>query len=144
MVSGPKRCLPSVLFMPASAPLAKNGTLDVHLPDSSTPVSVRIKQLQLEQVLTSLFSFRKCHDVFYQDTAKSTFSPRTLTSNIDLNRAGTGLMEIVTFPDLRSPEEAGAYVRTLQALLRAVGSSDGNMEEVRLVPSLFSSYSFLF
>jgi aspartyl-tRNA(Asn)/glutamyl-tRNA(Gln) amidotransferase subunit B len=38
-------------------------------------------------------------------------------------------MEIVTEPDLRSPEEAGAYVRALQAILRAVGASDGNMEE---------------
>jgi aspartyl-tRNA(Asn)/glutamyl-tRNA(Gln) amidotransferase subunit B len=52
-----------------------------------------------------------------------------LASLVDLNRAGTGLMEIVTEPDLRSPEEAGAYVRALQAILRAVGASDGNMEE---------------
>ncbi|KAF5333549.1 hypothetical protein D9611_002729 [Ephemerocybe angulata] len=94
------------------APLATNGSLEVHLPDQPKSVRVRIKQLQLEQ-----------------DTAKSTFHPRTLTSQIDLNRAGTGLMEIVSEPDLRSPEEAGAYVRTLQAILRAVGASDGNMEE---------------
>ena len=81
-----------------------------------------------------------------KDTAKSTFMPRTQTSHIDLNRAGVGLMEIVSEPDIRSvhksnfvhskltifrsPEEAGAYVRTLQAVLRAVGSSDGNMEQV--------------
>lgn len=68
-------------------------------------------------------------------------------SEIDLNRAGTGLMEIVSEPDMRSvlispigciaslnhtssPEEAADYVRTLQALLRSVGSSDGNMEQV--------------
>ncbi|KAJ3500203.1 hypothetical protein NLJ89_g9899 [Agrocybe chaxingu] len=94
-----------------SAPLAKNGKLQVQTPGSS-PVAVRIKQIQLEQ-----------------DTAKSTFNPRTSTSNIDLNRAGTGLMEIVSEPDLRSPEEAGAYVRTLQSVLRAMGSSDGNMEQ---------------
>lgn len=50
---------------------------------------------------------------------------------IDLNRAGTGLMEIVSEPDMRSPEEAAEYVRTLQSLLRSVGSSDGNMEQVR-------------
>jgi hypothetical protein len=49
-------------------------------------------------------------------------------------------MEIVTLPDLRSPEEAGAYVRTLQALLRAVGASDGNMEQVRVL-SLYASPS---
>ncbi|TFK28925.1 glutamyl-tRNA amidotransferase [Coprinopsis marcescibilis] len=95
------------------APIATNGYLQIPSPNlSSEPIQVRIKQIQLEQ-----------------DTAKSTFNPRTLTSQIDLNRAGTGLMEIVTLPDLRSPEEAGAYVRTLQALLRAVGSSDGNMEQ---------------
>ncbi|THV05019.1 glutamyl-tRNA amidotransferase [Dendrothele bispora CBS 962.96] len=89
------------------APFALNGRIT--LPKFDLPV--RIKQIQLEQ-----------------DTAKSTFNPRTKTSNIDLNRAGTGLLEIVTEPDLRSPEEAAEYVRTLQALLRAVGVSDGNME----------------
>ncbi|KAF9006723.1 GatB/GatE catalytic domain-containing protein [Cyathus striatus] len=93
------------------APIALGGSLTIHLP-SSPPVPVRIKQIQLEQ-----------------DTAKSTFIPRLRTSLIDLNRAGNALMEIVTEPDLRSPEEAGAYVRALQALLRAVGSSDGNMEQ---------------
>ncbi|KAA1466549.1 Glutamyl-tRNA amidotransferase B subunit [Dentipellis sp. KUC8613] len=90
------------------APLAKDGKLD--LPQSN--VSVRIEQIQLEQ-----------------DTAKSTFDPRRRLSSIDLNRAGTGLMEIVSRPDMRSPEEAGEYVRTLQALLRSIGSSDGNMEQ---------------
>ncbi|KAJ7758564.1 Glutamyl-tRNA amidotransferase subunit B, mitochondrial [Mycena maculata] len=89
------------------APIAVEGSL--RIPDRDTPI--RIKQIQLEQ-----------------DTAKSTFDPRTRTSNIDLNRAGTGLLEIVTEPDLRSPEEAGAYVRALQAMLRAIGASDGNME----------------
>ncbi|RDB20205.1 Glutamyl-tRNA(Gln) amidotransferase subunit B, mitochondrial [Hypsizygus marmoreus] len=93
------------------APIALSGKLNISRPGSPT-FPVRIKQIQLEQ-----------------DTAKSTFNPRTRTSYIDLNRAGTGLMEIVSEPDLRSPEEAGAYVRTLQAVLRAVGSSDGNMEQ---------------
>lgn len=49
---------------------------------------------------------------------------------VDLNRAGTGLMEIVTEPDMRSPEEAGAFVKKLQGLLRRVGSADGDMEKV--------------
>ncbi|KAF8806231.1 Glutamyl-tRNA amidotransferase subunit B, mitochondrial [Phlegmacium glaucopus] len=93
------------------SPLATNGELNLHILNSP-PVKVRIKQIQLEQ-----------------DTAKSTYNPRTLTSSIDLNRAGAGLMEIVSEPDLRSPEEAGAYVRSLQSFLRALGSSDGNMEE---------------
>jgi aspartyl-tRNA(Asn)/glutamyl-tRNA(Gln) amidotransferase subunit B len=78
--------------------------------------------------------------------------PRRRLSSIDLNRAGVGLMEIVSKPDMRyaskpwcdgpryslrcilyynrSPEEAGAYVRTLQAVLRSVAASDGNMEQV--------------
>ncbi|KXN89467.1 Glutamyl-tRNA(Gln) amidotransferase subunit B, mitochondrial [Leucoagaricus sp. SymC.cos] len=93
------------------APLARNGTLHIPQPDG-TQTPIRIKQIQLEQ-----------------DTAKSTFVSRTRTSHIDLNRAGTGLMEIVSEADLRSPEEVAAYVRTLQYLLRAVGSSDGNMED---------------
>ncbi|KAF5388005.1 hypothetical protein D9615_000728 [Tricholomella constricta] len=93
------------------APIALGGKLAISLPNSPS-FDVRIKQIQLEQ-----------------DTAKSTFNPRTRTSFIDLNRAGTGLMEIVSEPNIRSPEEAGAYVRTLQAVLRAVGASDGNMEQ---------------
>jgi len=48
---------------------------------------------------------------------------------IDLNRAGVVLMEIVSKPDIRSPEQAGAYVRKLRAILRYLGTCDGNMEE---------------
>ena len=48
---------------------------------------------------------------------------------IDLNRAGVALMEIVSEPDIRSPEEAGAYVRKIRQILRYLGTCDGNMEE---------------
>ncbi len=48
---------------------------------------------------------------------------------IDLNRAGVALMEIVVEPDMRSPEEAGAYLRKLRSILRYLGTCDGNMEE---------------
>jgi aspartyl-tRNA(Asn)/glutamyl-tRNA(Gln) amidotransferase subunit B len=48
---------------------------------------------------------------------------------VDLNRSGVALMEIVSRPDMRSPAEAGAYVRKLRSILRYVGSCDGNMEE---------------
>ncbi|EPQ58946.1 Glutamyl-tRNA Gln amidotransferase B subunit [Gloeophyllum trabeum ATCC 11539] len=89
------------------APIATGGHLDL-----AAGRSVRIKQIQIEQ-----------------DTGKSTYDARRRVSLIDLNRAGTGLMEIVSEPDMRSPEEAGTYLRTLQALLRSVGSSDGNMEQ---------------
>jgi aspartyl-tRNA(Asn)/glutamyl-tRNA(Gln) amidotransferase subunit B len=50
-------------------------------------------------------------------------------SLIDLNRAGVPLLEIVSEPDLRSPEEAQVYLRTLRDLLRYIGASSGNMEE---------------
>ncbi|TFK55405.1 Glutamyl-tRNA amidotransferase B subunit [Heliocybe sulcata] len=89
------------------APVAMGGHLDLE-----TGRLVRIKQIQIEQ-----------------DTGKSTFDARRRVSMIDLNRAGTGLMEIVSEPDMRSPEEAGVYLRTLQSILRSVGSSDGNMEQ---------------
>jgi aspartyl-tRNA(Asn)/glutamyl-tRNA(Gln) amidotransferase subunit B len=48
---------------------------------------------------------------------------------IDLNRSGVALMEIVSEPDMRTPEEAGAYVRKLRTILRYLGTCDGNMDE---------------
>ncbi|KAF8592765.1 Glutamyl-tRNA amidotransferase B subunit [Ramaria rubella] len=92
------------------APLAFGG--QIPLDDTADSKSVRIEQIQLEQ-----------------DTAKSIFDRKTEVTTVDANRAGVALMEIVSRPDMRSPEEAGAYVRALQAILRAVGSSDGNMEQ---------------
>ncbi|KAF9509879.1 hypothetical protein BS47DRAFT_1300924 [Hydnum rufescens UP504] len=89
------------------APLAMGG--QVFIGQGRT---VSIEQIQLEQ-----------------DTAKSTKSISGTVTRLDLNRAGAALMEIVSRPDMRTPEEAGAYVRALQALLRAVGASDGNMEQ---------------
>ena len=63
-----------------------------------------------------------------------------MLSLIDLNRAGTGLMEIVSEPDIRSPEEAGDYIRTLQSILRSIGASDGNMEQVLTVRRYSCNY----
>jgi aspartyl-tRNA(Asn)/glutamyl-tRNA(Gln) amidotransferase subunit B len=48
---------------------------------------------------------------------------------VDLNRSGVALMEIVSEPDIRTPEEAGAYLRKLRTILRYLGTCDGNMEE---------------
>ena len=48
---------------------------------------------------------------------------------VDLNRAGVALMEIVSEPDMRTPEEAGVYLRKLRSILRYLGTCDGNMEE---------------
>lgn len=64
-----------------------------------------------------------------QDAGKSMHDQRPDKSHIDLNRAGVALMEIVSKPDMRSAEEAQAYVKKLRALLRCLGTCDGNMEQ---------------
>lgn len=64
-----------------------------------------------------------------QDAGKSMHDQHPTKSFIDLNRAGVGLMEIVSEPDMRSAEEAGAYVKKMRAILRYLGTCDGNMEE---------------
>jgi aspartyl-tRNA(Asn)/glutamyl-tRNA(Gln) amidotransferase subunit B len=64
-----------------------------------------------------------------QDAGKLMHDQHASMSYVDLNRAGVALMEIVSRPDMRSPAEAGAYLRKLRAILRYVGSCDGNMEE---------------
>jgi len=64
-----------------------------------------------------------------QDAGKSLHDQHPTQTYVDLNRAGVGLMEIVSEPDMRSAEEAGAYVRKLRSILRTLGTCDGNMEE---------------
>jgi len=64
-----------------------------------------------------------------QDAGKLMHDQHPTRSYVDLNRSGVALMEIVSRPDMRSPAEAGAYLRKLRAILRYVGSCDGNMEE---------------
>ncbi|HEX9933441.1 MAG TPA: Asp-tRNA(Asn)/Glu-tRNA(Gln) amidotransferase subunit GatB [Allosphingosinicella sp.] len=64
-----------------------------------------------------------------QDAGKLMHDQHPSMSYVDLNRCGVALMEIVSRPDMRSPEEAGAYVRKLRSILRYVGSCDGNMEQ---------------
>src|SRR5689334_1228021 len=64
-----------------------------------------------------------------QDAGKLMHDQNPTMSYVDLNRAGVALMEIVSRPDMRSPAEAGAYLRKLRSILRYVGSCDGNMEE---------------
>ncbi|KAF9435426.1 hypothetical protein BGZ76_006315 [Entomortierella beljakovae] len=94
-------------------PIAKYGKVELTPLDGlDHAVTVKIDQLQLEQ-----------------DTGKSLHDLYPGLTLQDLNRAGTGLMEIVTRPDMKSSKEAGILVKKLQALLRAVGSSDGNMDE---------------
>jgi aspartyl-tRNA(Asn)/glutamyl-tRNA(Gln) amidotransferase subunit B len=64
-----------------------------------------------------------------QDAGKLMHDQHPSMSYVDLNRCGVALMEIVSRPDMRSPAEAGAYLRKLRSILRYVGSCDGNMEE---------------
>ena len=64
-----------------------------------------------------------------QDAGKLMHDQHPTMSYVDLNRSGVALMEIVSKPDMTSPAEAGAYLRKLRAILRYVGSCDGNMEE---------------
>ena len=92
-------------------PIVGTGQIEVELADGSTK-AIGITRLHLEQ-----------------DAGKSIHDQHPTKSLIDLNRAGVGLMEIVSEPDIRSPEEAGAYVRKLRSILRYLGTCDGNMEE---------------
>src|ERR1043165_2541534 len=64
-----------------------------------------------------------------QDAGKMLHDQHPDFTYVDLNRAGVALMEIVSRPDLRSSEEAAAYIRKLRSILRYLGTCDGNMEE---------------
>jgi aspartyl-tRNA(Asn)/glutamyl-tRNA(Gln) amidotransferase subunit B len=64
-----------------------------------------------------------------QDAGKSLHDQHPDHSHVDLNRAGVALMEIVSRPDMRSSEEAAAFVKKLRAIVRYLGTCDGNMEE---------------
>ena len=94
-------------------PLAEEGALDVEGPDG--PRRIGIQRLHLEEDVGKLV-----HEGDF-GTAQS--------SLVDYNRSGMPLMETVSKPDLRSPEEAAAYLRAFRAVLVALGVCDGNMEE---------------
>jgi aspartyl-tRNA(Asn)/glutamyl-tRNA(Gln) amidotransferase subunit B len=92
-------------------PVVGKGTLTIDLADGTTR-DIGITRLHLEQ-----------------DAGKSLHDQHATQTYVDLNRAGVALMEIVSEPDLRSAEEAGAYVKKLRSILRYLGTCDGNMEE---------------
>jgi len=92
-------------------PIVGAGTIEIELSDGTTR-QIGVTRLHLEQ-----------------DAGKSLHDQHATKSYIDLNRSGVALMEIVSEPDLRSPEEAGAYLRKLRTVLRYLGTCDGNMEE---------------
>ncbi len=92
-------------------PVVGQGRVTLDMPDGSTR-EIGITRLHLEQ-----------------DAGKSLHDQSPRETYVDLNRAGIGLMEIVSEPDLRSAEEAGIYLRKLRSILRYLGTCDGNMEE---------------
>ncbi|HEX2792899.1 MAG TPA: Asp-tRNA(Asn)/Glu-tRNA(Gln) amidotransferase subunit GatB [Croceicoccus sp.] len=95
-------------------PLVGEGHLDIAL-DEKDPENT--KRIGIERIHVE------------QDAGKLMHDQHPTMSYVDLNRSGVALMEIVSKPDMRSPAEAGAYVRKLRSILRYVGSCDGNMEE---------------
>src|SRR6202790_5329233 len=92
-------------------PVVGNGRVVLDMPDGTTR-EIGITRLHLEQ-----------------DAGKSLHDQHPNLTYVDLNRAGIGLMELVSEPDLRSAEEAGIYLRKLRSILRYLGTCDGNMEE---------------
>jgi aspartyl-tRNA(Asn)/glutamyl-tRNA(Gln) amidotransferase subunit B len=96
------------------SPIVGEGEVAVDMPDGET-VRVGIERLHLEQ-----------------DAAKLLHDQHATMSLVDLNRAGVALMEIVTKPDLRSAEEAKAFLAKLRTILRYLGTCDGDMEKGHL------------
>ena len=83
--------------------------------------------LDLEGGKTRTVGITRLH--LEQDAGKSMHDQSPTETFVDLNRAGVALMEIVSEPDMRSAEETAAYLKKLRAILRYLGSCDGNMEE---------------
>src|SRR5262245_51896705 len=93
------------------SPVVGEGEVVVDMPDGET-VAVGIERLHLEQ-----------------DAGKLLHDQHPSMSFVDLNRSGVALMEIVSRPDLRSSDEAKAYLSKLRAILRYLGTCDGDMEK---------------
>lgn len=83
--------------------------------------------IQLEDGTTKRIGVTRAH--LEEDAGKSVHDQFEGMSGIDLNRAGTPLLEIVSEPDMRSVEEAVAYIKSIHTLVRWLGISDGNMAE---------------
>lgn len=92
-------------------PIVQNGQLNILLDDGQTK-TIRLTRAHLEE-----------------DAGKSLHEDFSGQSGIDLNRAGTPLLEIVSEPDLRTAKEAVAYLKTLRALVQYLEICDGNMQE---------------
>ncbi|MFP4313733.1 MAG: Asp-tRNA(Asn)/Glu-tRNA(Gln) amidotransferase subunit GatB [Alphaproteobacteria bacterium] len=92
-------------------PIVGEGKIEIDLPDGTTK-EIGITRLHLEQ-----------------DAGKSMHDQHPTKSFVDLNRSGCALMEIVSEPDIRGPEEAAAYLSKLRMILQYLGTCNGNMEE---------------
>ncbi|HCL48699.1 MAG TPA: Asp-tRNA(Asn)/Glu-tRNA(Gln) amidotransferase GatCAB subunit B [Rhodobiaceae bacterium] len=92
-------------------PIVGEGAIEIDLADGAVK-EIGIERLHLEQ-----------------DAGKSLHDQHPNMSFVDLNRSGVALMEIVSNPDMRSAAEAQAYVKKLRAILRYLGTCDGNMEQ---------------
>lgn len=92
-------------------PIVGKGVIEIDLADGSTK-QIGVTRLHMEQ-----------------DAGKSLHDQHPTKSFVDLNRSGCALMEIVSEPDLRGPEESAAYLTKLRMILRYLGTCDGNMEE---------------
>ena len=93
-----------------AAPIAEHGHLDIET--SAGEKTIGITRIHMEE-----------------DAGKLIHDPHRAKSKVDLNRTGVPLIEIVSEPDLRSAEEAGAYLRKLHAILKYIDVCDGNMEQ---------------
>jgi aspartyl-tRNA(Asn)/glutamyl-tRNA(Gln) amidotransferase subunit B len=91
-------------------PIARNGYIEIE--SNGKKKRIGITRIHMEE-----------------DAGKLGHDPVLPLSIIDFNRTGVPLIEIVSEPDIRSPEEAGSYLRQLRSILRYIGISDGNMEE---------------
>lgn len=94
-----------------AAPIAEHGHLTIET-ENGIEKTIGITRIHMEE-----------------DAGKLLHDPNRPHSMVDLNRTGVPLVEIVSEPDIRSPEEAGAYLRKLHAILRYIDVCDGNMEE---------------
>ena len=92
-------------------PIVGNGMITIDL-DNGESKNIGIERLHLEQ-----------------DAGKSLHDQHPSYSFVDLNRSGVALMEIVSMPDMRSPEEAQTYVKKLRNIMKYLQTCDGNMEE---------------
>ena len=91
-------------------PIVGEGTVVLDMPNGQKKVG--IERLHLEQD-----AGKSIHDIDPQNTM------------VDLNRSGVALMEIVSKPDLRSPDEVNVYIKKLRSIMRYLGTCDGNMQE---------------